>query len=219
MENGNITGSYVTAKVSSEGFYSLAGGLAGEFSENSTMERCYAWAIVDAQGDGVVNAGGIAGSTTTLSSPLPLISTCYALGTVTIGGTASDSNKDGGGIVGSYSGIIENCAVLNISIDVAGLTNADEVAGIKGAISASSYIQNNYSADDITIISTGSGYWAADASYPRTDFMGPVPGTVYGFGYLNWDFTAIGDWHFISGYPYPVLSWQDSPPPDPATIP
>jgi hypothetical protein len=49
-----------------------------------------------------------------------------------------------------------------------------------------------------------------------SNFEGPPAGTLYGSGYLDWDFAS--DWKFIGGYDYPALSWQTTPPTDPSTL-
>ncbi|MDR1175452.1 MAG: hypothetical protein LBK83_08300 [Treponema sp.] len=213
IENGNVTSSYVSAQVEGEGFYVYAGGIVGKAVSDSTIEHCYAWVIVDAEGIRDVCVGGIAGSTGAPSSPLPVVTACYALGTVTGSGDTT-TTKSAGGIVGSYSGIIEYCAVLNTSISFTGATDIDEVAGMADAFSLGN-IQYNYTAADIAGFPGSSGFWSG-TSTPRVDFTGPAPGTVYSTANLNWNFAAgTGDWKFISGYDYPVLSWQTTPPPAP----
>jgi hypothetical protein len=214
LMDGEITASYVTGRVSGQGWDTYAGGIVGTSGGGIAIERCYAWAAVEAQGDGVVDVGGIAGSTAaSLTTPLPLVSACYARGTVTGSGTAL--SKSAGGIVGSFLGIIEKCAVLNDSVSFAGATDIGEVAGNKGAISPSSNIQNNYTASDISLSPGSSNNWAG-TSTPRADFTGPPAGTVYGLGALDWDFSdGTGDWKWIGSYGYPVLSWQEVPPADP----
>jgi hypothetical protein len=109
---------------------------------------------------------------------------------------------------------------MNTSVEVSAGSYAH---GILGRNDAGAVFINNFavSSADMTITPTSSvssnraGLDGDYSSFPsRTDFAGLT--TVYDPANLNWDF--VNDWHFISGYDYPVPSWQTSAPPDPASL-
>jgi hypothetical protein len=215
-DGGMITACYVSGRVEGIGFSSVveAGGITG--NNYGTIERCYAWTLVSAQSGGSVAVGGIAGYGGAFSK-------CYALGTVT--GTGGASNSTAGGITGyAYIGgrsKIVNCAALNTSVElIGGSSDAHRILGDFGVATTRS---DNFalSSADMTVTPASSvspsrtGLDGDYSAFPLlADFAGPT--TVYDPGNLNWDFGS--DWHFIPGYDYPVPSWQTSAPADPASL-
>jgi hypothetical protein len=222
----SIRDCYVSATVEAFGgsttTAAYAGGIAG-MNGGGVIEHCYAWANVSASNAGGttnVAAGGIVGS----QGASAIIRRCYALGTVTADGPTGDSYS--GGISGyDVTGDITYCAALNTLIKSINSPDAHRVLG------SGPLLSDNYAANDMTV--TGTSPWTSDTgpggkdgddTYAFADFrgqgLGLTPGTVYDVYYLYWDFTASGDWKFIpgSGYDYPVLSWQNSPPADPASF-
>ncbi|MDR0720740.1 MAG: hypothetical protein LBF78_13980 [Treponema sp.] len=204
--NGDITASYTSAIVQGAGGGVYAGGIAGWLLTGS-IDRCYAWANVSADGTTDVYAGGIAGQNNFT------ITKCYVRGAVL--GENGSSEKYAGGIAGNIiGGTIEYCAALNDSISFSSAVDVGGIGGreISGEISSGSYT-SNYAASDIVISSTNTTTnlnLIGNTTYIRSNFEGPPAGTVYSTGNLNWDFAS--DWKWLSGYSYPVLSWQTTPP-------
>ncbi|MDR2303982.1 MAG: hypothetical protein LBE10_05290 [Treponema sp.] len=209
MFTGAIRDCYASGNVGAGGDSVTVGGIAGR---SNSIERSYAWTKVDAGGESEVRAGGIAGD---IIGDDDLLSQCYALGTVAGGAVTAYI----GGIVGYHSQEpIEYCAALN---DIEGYYSSGiSLHGIAGYAVWTPTFRSNFSAADMRI--TGPSQTpdpdldGDNTTYARAHFKGPSPGAVYGPGStsLNWNFDAGGNWKFISGYDYPVLSWQKSPPPD-----
>jgi hypothetical protein len=200
--DGDITASYVSARVQGQGGSVYAGGVAGRLF-NGSIDRCYAWANVSADGTYEVSVGGIAGQNDAV------ITKCYARGSV-LGENASGGYQGAGGIAGRITGTGEYCAALNDSV-----TYPLYAHGIAGGDTTATYT-NNYAAADITFTSpwTNTTNLDGDRTYYRVDFMGQ--GNQGKYTALGWNFT--NDWKWLSGYSYPALSWQTTPPLDPATL-
>jgi hypothetical protein len=218
MGNGGIIKSCYAAgiiKAASTGSDSSAGGIAGVSFDN--IENCYAWADVTAGSTGTGNsyAGGIAGEFV-IDSLSASITRCYSRGKV-------DANIAGsygyaGGIAGSNDGqTITNCAALNDSI-----VGVSDERGVAGQDSSGTY-SKNYTAgeltgppsnlDSTTVNNDQNGLTGSYASALFTEAYFTYPPQIYSSAYLDWNFTpGTGDWKWLSGYDYPVLQWQTSPP-------
>ncbi|MDR0450451.1 MAG: hypothetical protein LBH26_04215 [Treponema sp.] len=187
-----------------------AGGIAGG---SSHIERCYAWTSIlaeaDTNGTGSAYAGGIGGIIHTGT-----FSQCYALGDVTTRKLGAADCYSGGIAGNSYQGTIEYCAALN---DVTAGSSGYGYA-IAGQQQLGCTFTGNYAANDKTASPSNppdpdlKGY----NTFASTAFRGPTAGAAYDSTNLNWSFP--NNWKFLSGYPYPVLPWQTSPPVDPATL-
>jgi hypothetical protein len=196
----SINKSYAAGVIESvaSGAYSNAGGITGK--SEGTIENCYAWADVSSSSTYGETAGGIAGTNS------GTISKCYAAGTVQSKG--HDPYTVIGGITGDGSGV-SGCMALVSNLDGGPSSSTSKTAH---AIFASTYGTGtgNYSRNDIIINnetnSADPGINAKDGEQkPLDDFKTPTLYTTAG-----WNVT--GDWKFISGYDYPVLSWQNGPP-------
>jgi hypothetical protein len=165
-----------------------------------------------------IAAGGIVGQQAASSTTT---SQCYALGTVTADGPGISSYSGGiSGRIVDASGSIMNCAALNMAIESKNSSDAHRILG-----SVVTVLSDNFAANDMTLtgnatilppVSSLTGQDGADTS--RMDFQRDTVGTVYNPGYLDWDFDTGTDWQFISGYDFPVLYWQNSPPADPGLV-
>jgi hypothetical protein len=211
IEYSSIKTSYAAGVIEgiASASYSNSGGIAGRlFDNNSVIENCYAWADVSSSSTYGETAGGIAGTSE------GTISKCYAAGTVKSRGTNPYTKI--GGIMGESSGaaVINDCMALVTELDGGPTTSSRSVH----AICADTYystLSGNYSWYGITRIHTddtdspsfGSSYRDGEQK-TLADFQSPAL-----YGGAGWNFTTgTGDWKFISGYNYPVLSWQDEPP-------
>jgi hypothetical protein len=183
--------------------HSLAGGIAG--SSNGTIENCYAWADVSTSSPYGENAGGIAGENN------GTISKCYAAGTVQSKGLNPYTYI--GGIAGYGGGNVGACMALVSELDGGPSSSLSKEVYAIGCFYAGGTFSGNYSRNDITYKNyTNSGLDFGSAGQggeqkPPDDFksMDLYTGAL-------WIFNGTGDWHFVSGYDYPVLSWQDTKP-------
>ncbi|MFP3040225.1 hypothetical protein LQZ19_00235 [Treponema primitia] len=191
---------------------SHSGGIAGYLNTagvTGVIENCYAYANVISSGTCPnIMAGGIAGTN------LWTISRCYAAGTVESMGTGNVAIHVGGIMGYDNAGIgvtVIDCMALVSVVDAGPSTAPTKIAN---AICASSAVtlSGNYSRDDIvlqnntnTTPAPGPNNEAGQATAP-TAFITQTPYTAAG-----WTFGDTG-WKFISGYDYPVLSWQTRPP-------
>lgn len=99
--NDLVTRCYVTSNVTLSAGGSIAGGLFGSFD---TMSADQCWSKAEVLAPGMDALGGLVGETTNLNqAPPPKITNCYALGSVTDGGTHV------GGIAGLNVGQIDRC--------------------------------------------------------------------------------------------------------------
>jgi hypothetical protein len=204
---GDITASYVSARVQGQGTAVYAGGIAGSLSGGASIEGCYAWAEVRGDGSLTVMAGGIAGGN------YDTIRNCYARGTV-LGENGSTLNYAGGIAGANSSGTITSCAALNDSISFSASSNVHGITG--GQVSGGTYT-DNYAASDIAFTRASSSTnpnFIGTATYGRADFING--GSFDWTALLSLDF--VNDWKWLSGYPYPALAWQTTPPPDPSTL-
>jgi hypothetical protein len=213
--SGTIIACYAagTVDVSSSSADVYAGGIAGLFSSGDGMVNCYAFTAVDANGVGNY-LGGIAGS-----GYSGTISTSYAAGFV----KGQGSSVYAGGVSGGYgnSGTIENCRVFLTILD--GGASSDVHTLFAYWLPMSGTQQDNRVWEAIAITRGGTTYTKADsfsglsldsdkdiATFsPAEDY---TDSDLVSDSYPGWDFGTGGDWKFISGYDFPVLSWQTSPP-------
>jgi hypothetical protein len=186
----------------------FAGGIAGRNVCNIT--DCYSRVEVTATTTGSSNAyaGGIIGQLTGSSG----IANCYALGSVSVSGSGIYAGGIAGESVSPSS--IANCVAL---ADVDG-GSGSYVGRVIGNMTGT-LLGTNYAASDksLTRGSPASDVEDGDTSNNSSAFRGPPTGLVYTL--LEWDFSATWKWLSGSGYNYPVLFWQTSPPRDPATLP
>jgi hypothetical protein len=204
---GSAISCYATGEVSAFGDTAYAGGIAGQ---GSIIQNCYAWADVFSYGDNWSYAGGIVGQ---IMSGC-VVSKCYSRGNISVSGNYL-ATMSGGGIAGlNYLGTIEYCAALNGVIDSGYSTN---LHGIAGKLDTICYFTSNYAASDISVQQNGG--WTANAdldgdiTYARADFINGGGFDWADATTVNWNFTpGTGDWKWLSGYDYPVLQWQTSPP-------
>jgi hypothetical protein len=214
-----IETSYAAGKINaaSQPGVAYAGGILGK--GGGIIRNCYVAAVVGASApSNEAYAGGIAGLTQEGT-----VSKCYARGSVAVTGTGDNYV---GGIAGiSYEDMntttIEYCAALNDNISGVSPRGLNWIAGSDSGtstISPFATYTSNYRPSGGTLNgATNTGNGGNGSSHPLADFK--APGTVYGTGALNWDFSADGHWKWIDGYDYPVLAWQASPPLDPTTLP
>jgi hypothetical protein len=204
----NIKKSYAVGVVEgiASGSYSNSGGIAG-MAQTGTIENCYAWADVSSSSTNGETAGGIAG----ISSG-GTISKCYAAGTVV--------SKVGtlytyvGGIAG-FEGGVSGCMALVSELD-GGPSASSSRTVYRIGYSTTPFLGGNYALNDTTkknhLVYPDTGPTGKDGEgKPPADFKSQALYTSAG-----WNFTAgTADWKFLSGYDYPVLSWQTEPPLDP----
>jgi hypothetical protein len=198
-----INKSYAAGVIESAatGAYSTAGGIAGRVIYGSgTIENCYAWAAVSSSSTYGEEAGGIAGTTG------GTISKSYAAGTVQSKG--HDPYTCIGGIAGN-SAAVGGCMALVSELDGGPSVSASRTVY---KIGDSPSLNGNYSRNDIVVQNAANpndpGINAMDGeARPLADFKSQTLYTNAG-----WNFAAGGDWKFLSGYDYPVLSWQTAKP-------
>jgi hypothetical protein len=197
---------------------SNSGGIVGYFNGDSPgsiiIEDCYALADVSSSSTGgsyyPETLGGIVGFHygRTYNGT---ISKCYAAGTVKSNGQNPDIYV--GGIVGqaSESPLISGCMALVLELD-GGTSTSPSKTVHKIAYTTTGSLSGNYARNDMTVSNQTNTPSMTDPrdgmSKPLADFTSQALYTTAG-----WNFTTgTGDWKFISGYDYPVLSWQTTPP-------
>jgi hypothetical protein len=207
---GSITRSYAAGRIESiaSGTHSDSGGIAGRLNgSNDTIENCYALADVSSSSTYGEMAGGIAGTNG------GTISKCYAAGTVKSKGHEPYTYI--GGIAGEHSNnpTISACMALVSELDGGPSTSSSknvhaisaDASILTGNYSRTGFTRNNANASDtVDYGSTGKDGEQKNLA----DFKSQALYT----GAL-WNFAAgTGDWKFITGYDYPVLSWQIAAP-------
>jgi hypothetical protein len=189
---------------------SNAGGIAGR-SLNGSIENCYAWADVSISTGSVFfgtpstteeSAGGIVGT-----KDNGTISKCYAAGTVKVNGQYSTFV---GGIAGNTGGSVSASMALVEELDGGSSTHLRNVYAIS-ATSGTFAGSGNYSRNDMVYKHAANSNFdygpnaRGGRQTPLADFKTQALYTGAG-----WSFP--GDWKLISGYDYPVLSWQTAAP-------
>jgi hypothetical protein len=212
---GTITACYAagTIDVSSSSADAYSGGIVGSFGY-FPVTNCYAHINVRSSGSAKSYAGGIAGYASDITR-------CYAAGTVKAEG--SGTVVYAGGIAGQVtnSGGLTNCVVMLNALDGGSSANVHTLFGGYAIWFATN--SDNRIWDAIAITRGGLTYTNnnsfsglsldsdkdIDAFSPAEDYaaLDLVSDT-----YPGWNFGTGGDWKFISGYDFPVLSWQTSPP-------
>jgi hypothetical protein len=210
LNTATIKASYAAGKINAASSSSdaYAGGIAGD--GKYAITNCYSTANVTAAS--AINnayAGGIIGN---LSGSGTRVQKCYAaLGTVAATG---GSTQRAGGIAGyiDSSAFIEYCVTLLQRVEVFSGFFAGKIAG-----NSSGTYMSNYGAFD-TIISAGGGTPTGingDETYSIAQLSGASNESKYTdppTAGLGWTFPATWKWLPGSGYNYPVLFWQTSPP-------
>jgi hypothetical protein len=223
-------------KSESVGTRSRAGGIAGRSA--GTIEDCYAWVEVRSKinnpaidnSAGEEEGGGIAGEND------HEITRCYARGTVKSLTLSTDkiNYMALGGIVGD-GWTVSDCMALVSELD--GGTSIAVIAKDGHAIGSGNSFSGNYALEivsapvrdkmyvhNITSISDqGPDTPQNGAIQPLADFQNavflsttPKPGWNFAAETGDWKFLSTGSGYADNPYPYPVLSWQDKPPTDPA---
>jgi hypothetical protein len=205
----------IIESVAATGSYSDTGGIAGRIN-GGTIENCYAWANVSSSSTYDETAGGIAGTND------GIIFNCYAAGMVQSKGQNPATHVGGIAGNGSGPGTISACMALVSELDGGPSTSTSRPAN---AIFASSYgtLSGNYSRNDITVTRQTNGSFPSDPGINNKDgeqkLLADFTNSTL---YTSATWTFPGVWKFLpagSGYNYPVLSWQNSPPRNPATVP
>ncbi|MDR1250225.1 MAG: hypothetical protein LBK63_13105 [Treponema sp.] len=215
--SGSIERCYAVGNIESQAPVAYAGGIVGDFGYFPVTD-CYAYINVRSSGSTESYAGGIAGYASEIAK-------CYAEGMVKAEG--SGTVVYAGGISGQVvnTGGLTNCVVILNALD--GGASADVHTLFGGVYIGFANNTGNKVWDAIAIARGGTTY-IKDSAPPfsglalnpdkdiasfdsAADFKGSTNQSTYtGAG---WDFTAeTGDWKFISGYDFPVLSWQTLPP-------
>jgi hypothetical protein len=218
LNGGRVETCYAAGRIQGTGVSQLAtvGGIAG--LSTGTIENCYARTYVDAQTSAYFSsAGGIVGVMNGNRGGATL-SGSYALGTVAASASAAVPRYAGGifGYINAGTSAISYCVALNENIEAAAPNNSTGGIGGRDAGSSSSYT-SNFAAPDISFIpgqTNTDPNLIGNVTLSRSAFAGPANQG----NYPGWTFGAGGNWKYIAGYDYPVLSWQDSPPADPATL-
>jgi hypothetical protein len=197
QSEATINTSYVagTITVNPTGSYVSVGGIVGQGTPS--ILNCYS--AVTVMGTGmpafITRGGGIIGTLTSGS-----VSKCYALDLVTVAGTTVIY---AGGIAGHSYDNIENCAAL-ADVDGGTSTTVGYVIGNNVGTSTPNYV---ISTATITRNATPDPNIVDGTSFPPSDFQNESTYTG-----LGWAFGVPGGWKWISGYDYPVLSWQTTAP-------
>ena len=199
-DNAIIETSYAAGIISatSTSAYVYAGGIAGDGACN--IGNCYSIAEVAASASSDAYAGGIIGQ---LSINVTGFGKCYALGPVSAAGTTINA----GGIAGRSGSPFQNCAAL---AEVDG-GSSSTVGRVIGNLWTGVYSATNYAAYDkpITRVALGATAEDGETAYNVSNLQGPGNHLKYATD-LSWNFTT--DWKWLSGYDYPVLEWQTTPP-------
>jgi hypothetical protein len=219
--SGSVTSCYVSGTVHADSSYSAsAGGIVGSGSGSADIEKCYAWADVRAgsTGPGDSYAGGIAGRLATYSTSS--ITQCYARGMV-------DANYagSGGGYAGGIAGSNDGQSITYYAVLIDDIAGATAKHGVAGKDVGGTY-SKNYGANELqnlpALLTPGSDT-DQNGNITSIAYAGFQSSAAYNTPFLTtWNFTAgTGDWKWLSGsgYAYPVLQWQTSPPPDGPPMP
>jgi hypothetical protein len=212
--SGTITACYAagTIDVSSSSADAYAGGIVGSFGYFPVTD-CYAYTNVRSSGSAKSYAGGIAGYASEITR-------CYAAGTVKAEG--SGTVVYAGGISGQVvnAGGLTNCVVMLDTLDGA----SADVHTLFGGYNIWFATNTGNSIWDAIAITRGGTIYTNNNSFsglsldfdkdialfgPAEDYTDP---DLVSDSYPGWDFGGGGDWKFISGYDFPVLSWQTAPP-------
>jgi hypothetical protein len=161
------------------------GGIAGD-SYGGDVSKSYAAGFIQGRG-GSVYAGGVEGNYDNAGK----IEYCVVLLSALDGGASADVHTLFGYFSGYTVGTLAGNGVWNdIAITVSGTTYRDDGPNLLSALTPATY-------EDVAVFTPASGYTDAAS---------------IGSAYPSWNFASGGDWKFISGYEFPVLSWQTSPP-------
>jgi hypothetical protein len=215
--SGSVEGCYAVGNVkANSNTDAFAGGIIGYYSGDS-LTNSYAYANVIADSSTASYAGGIAGK-----SYLASIAKSYAMGTVKAEGSAANA----GGIAGTNanSGQLTDCMVLLDALEGVGSADVHTLFGVYGTPASGSYSGNKVW-DGIMIVRSNTTYtktgtpdfssYAKDSEKDIASFdaSGSFQGSANQGTYTSagWTFDA-GNWKYLPGYDYPVLSWQTAPP-------
>jgi hypothetical protein len=213
--SGIITACYAagTIDVSSSSADAYSGGIVGTFGYFPVTD-CYAYANVRSSGSAKSSAGGIAGYA-------PEIAKCYATGTVKAEGSGAVVYAGGiSGQVTNTGGLTNSVVILN-ALD--GGSSAD-VHTLFGGVEIGFAANSGNSIWDAIAITRGGLTYTNNNSFSGLSLDSDKDIALFGSAenytdpifasdsYPGWDFGGGGDWKFISGYDFPVLSWQTSPP-------
>jgi hypothetical protein len=218
-----IDSCYVAGQVKAEGYVAMyAGGIHG--NSGLAGSDMYVYAEVSAAGldpsKGSAYAGGITGNSDYYDDGF---SNAYVAGKVSAGGSAD--NKAGGiaGTIRTRSDLptdpaIDNCIVLLTALDGGASSNV-YIIGDKDTSTTTGSSTQVW--DAIAITRGSSTYKEGTTNLLSNLSLDPNKDMISSFtrastyyqasaGYPAWDFANT--WKLISGYDYPVLSWQTTPP-------
>jgi hypothetical protein len=209
--SGSVEQCYAVGNVKANSVTdAYAGGIIGYYSGDS-LTNSYAYANVTADGN-TSYAGGIAGK-----SYGARVAKSYAMGTVKAEGSAANA----GGIAGTNanSGQLTDCMVLLDALEGVGSADVHSLFGVYVAPASGSYSGNKVW-DGIMIVQSNTTYTGPnftgyviepDKDIASFDPSGSFKGSANQGTYAGWTFDA-GNWKYLSGYDFPVLSWQTAPP-------
>jgi|GEM_PF-4223190 len=142
-----------------------AGGIAGRIGSGALIDLCSNYGEIGACGRRI-NAGGIAGNSSTVEEKTQTVSRCFNAGKINIDGT--DANAKSGGIAG-YCGRtnITDCFNVGTMTKEPDNANASYIGGIAGEIKGTSFkISHCYNAGSIAAVSNFGGI--AGSALPGT---------------------------------------------------
>jgi hypothetical protein len=181
----------------------FAGGITG-YSEYTVFTNCYATGNINGNGNGNVRCGGVVGSVN------DSMTNCYAAGRVNAASGSSSHSTYAGGITGfiSYStGYVTANGAANPSVSASamgGTVVAHRIVGTNTGGTASGNIA--YSAMSVTGGTVTNGSDLDGAGKTKAELLTHSTWeTLFGAGFS-------ANWKWLSGYPYPVLQWQNSAP-------
>jgi hypothetical protein len=207
-DSSNILNCYASGAVSalSGGDNNVfAGGITG-YSQRTVFTDCYSTGNVSASGNGNVFSGGLVGG---LYTGNLTVRNCYAAGRVNAVSGSYTHGVFAGGITGRINEgtgtIVTANGAANPSVSASGvLPAAHRIVGANNGGTASGNIA--YSAMSVTggTIIEGSALDGESKTTAELLTHGTWE-TLFGAGFA-------ANWKWLSGYPYPVLQWQNSAP-------
>jgi hypothetical protein len=205
IENCYASGAVNAITLTASSAY--AGGITG-FTQRASFTNCYAVGDISGSGNGNVFSGGMIGGVSD-SLPSSTISNCYATGRVNAVSGSTHAVFAGGitGRINTIYGSVAASGALNLSVSAAGggVTNTQRIAGNNLGT-----LTNNIAYSGMTL----TGGTVTDATANGVDGAGKTKAEL--LTHSTWE-TLFGagfsaNWKWLSGYPYPVLQWQNAAP-------
>jgi filamentous hemagglutinin family protein len=185
---GQITNTYTSGKVTGNNF--TIGGLVGFNGGGATINNSFSVANVTGTGVGVVEVGGLVGSSD------GSIINAYSAGSVNV----PETGRDIGGLVGVADGGLIRNTYSTISVPFILGSSSGGLVGNQGAGS----IENSYSIEDITF--NGSGTVDSNSTEYLTLVQMQQQATFTGFDFAN-------VWGIDPGNSTPFFRWATKPTP------